>query len=85
MYFRIRVPENQTNFMRFLWYPEHNLNKKLTDNRIKVHVFGTKSGPSYANYALRAMIKELNNQLVVECIQKNFYVDNILKTVMKLI
>ena len=80
MFYRVRVPENDTNLVRFLWYPEHGLNKKPTDHRIKVHVFGAKSSPSCANYALRATTKNLENQSIADSIQKNFYVDDILKT-----
>ena len=80
MFYRVRVPECDSDLMRFLWYPNNDLSKKPCEYRLKVHVFGAKSSPSCANYALRATSNDVSDECVRTCINSNFYVDDVLKS-----
>jgi hypothetical protein len=46
--------------------------------RLKVHVFGAKSSPSVANYALRKTAELTDDTDIKTCINRNFYVDDLL-------
>ena len=50
--------------------------------RMKVHIFGAKSSPSVACYALRTAEdnKEDFSDEAIETIQRNFYFDDVLKS-----
>ena len=78
MFYRVRVPVDDSNYLRFLWFPDNDLTEPPQQYRLNVHVFGAKSSPSCANFALRSTVSksdEVNN-----CILKNFYVDDVLKS-----
>ena len=49
----------------------------------KRHVFGAKTWPTCANYALHQLAKDnaVNNEIFVRMVQRNFYVDDFLKSV----
>ncbi|KAL7870792.1 hypothetical protein SRHO_G00082890 [Serrasalmus rhombeus] len=53
MYHQVRVPDEDSNLLRFLWWPEGDLNQPLREYKMVVHLFGAKSSPSCVNYALR--------------------------------
>ena len=46
MFYQVRVPVTQRNFLRFLWWPEGDLNAELVENRLVGHPFGAVSSPS---------------------------------------
>lgn len=79
MYYQVKVPPIQRNFMKLLWFDEeHN----IKEYRLTVHVFGAKSSPSVANYALQRCASE-HKEYSVEArssVLKNFYVDDFLKS-----
>lgn len=84
MFYQVRVPENQRNFLRFLWFDGHDLEGEVMSYRLTVHVFGAVSSPSCANYALkRTAIQNRNdrNSLAVDTVLRNFYVDDMLCSV----
>lgn len=84
MFYQVRVPIFQRNFLRFLWWPKGDLNAEMEEYRMAVHLFGAVSSPSCSNFALRKTAtdneKELGS-LVAETIKRNFYVDDCLKAV----
>ena len=56
---------------------------ELQQFRMKVHIFGTKSSPGVACYALRRAAednKEYFSKETVNTIQQNVYVDDVLKS-----
>lgn len=53
MFYQVRVPEADANLLRFLWWPDGNLNTPMKEYRMAVHLFGATSSPSVASYALR--------------------------------
>ena len=67
--------------MRFLW-------RETPKQRIDVyeyteHVFGAKSSPTCANYALHQVARDnaKNDEALVKTVQRNFYMDDFLKSV----
>jgi hypothetical protein len=79
MYYQIKVPTHHADCMRFSWLDEFG---HPTEYILKVHVFGAKSSPSIANFALQQIARDnASNNEVANTIMKNFYVDDLLKSV----
>ena len=84
MFYQVRVPENQRSHLRYLWWSESDINSEIVDHEMCVHVFGAVSSPSRSNYALRKTAVENSSHYgsdASETILKNFYVDDLLKSV----
>ncbi|KAL2102335.1 hypothetical protein ACEWY4_001503 [Coilia grayii] len=84
MFHQVRIPENDVDFLRFLWWPDGDVNKPLTEYRMVVHLFGAVSSPSCANYALKRAAIDNEGKVatdVLSTIKNNFYVDDCLKSV----
>ena len=83
MFYQVGIPQEHVNFLRFLWFPNGDINAEPIDYRLKVHVFGAVSSPSCANYALRktAMDNESNfSKAATETVIRDFYVDDMVKS-----
>ena len=81
MYYQVRVPETQRHFIRFLWWPDGNLNTTLCEYEMCVHLFGAISSPSSANFALRRTAVDhahIFGEKAKEVLHNNFYVDDLL-------
>ena len=81
MFLQVAVPKNDSRCLRFLW-------REDPEQRIEVykytrHVFEAKSSPTCANYALHQVAKDnaVNDESLVRTVQRNFYMDNFLKSV----
>lgn len=84
MFYQVKVPEAQRDYLRFLWWPDGNITLEPKEFRMTVHLFGAISSPSCANFALRrtAMDNELQfGTAAANTLRKNFYVDDMLKSV----
>ncbi|XP_071088920.1 uncharacterized protein [Haliotis cracherodii] len=82
MFYQVKVPVSQHDHLRFLWWPEGNLDTDFKEYRMAVHIFGAVSSPSISNFALKhtaSKAEEKYGILVAETIRKNFYVDDCLK------
>ena len=84
MFYQVKVPKDQVDFLRLWWFPDGNLENPPVEYRLTVHVFGAVSSPSCANYALRRTA--LDNQKdfgteVTETILRRFYVDDMVTSV----
>ena len=83
MFYQVRVKKEDCDVLRFLWWPDGNVERPLEDYRMKVHVFGATSSPACSNYALRQTAKDNKDQFdeeVVDTLLNNFYVDDCLKS-----
>ena len=83
MYYQVKVSPADKDYMRFLWFPNGDMNADPVDYRITVHVFGAKSSPSCASYALRRTA-DAEGDFCLEARQaigKDFYVDDFVKSV----
>ena len=58
IFYSIKVLKEDTIFLRFYWYKNDGINSKPVQFRLNVHVFGGKSSPSCANFALQRCILE---------------------------
>ncbi len=84
MFHQVRVPAEDADLLRFLWWPDGDLNQDLVDFRMMVHLLGAKSSPSCANFALRKCAEDNKGQFSQEVVDKVlhcFYVDNCLVSV----
>ena len=84
MFHQIRVPDEQHDLLRFLWWPDGDLQKPLKEYRMAVHTFGAICSPSIANFALKAAADRAEEKYgpdVAYVIRRNFYVDDCLKSV----
>jgi len=50
---QVRVPEEDTDLLRFLWWPEGDLSQEMVEYEMVVHLFGATSSASCANFALK--------------------------------
>ena len=84
MFFQVKVPAEQQDFLRFLWWPGGNLDLELQEFKMTVHLFGAISSPSVSNFALRKCAdeaEEIHGVKTSDTIRRNFYVDDCLKSV----
>ena len=83
MFYQINVPEEQRSLLRFLWWPEGELNSDLEEFEMCVHLFGAVSSPSVAGYALRktaADNAEKYGEAAAKAVCRNTYVDDLCKS-----
>ncbi len=83
MYYQVRVPRSDVNLLRFLWWPEGDIEQNPKDHRMLVHLFGAVSSPSCASFALRRTAEDNSHMRpqVSETVIQNFYVDDCLVSV----
>lgn len=84
MYYQVKVPEEDTDLMRFLWWPEGNIEQDMVEYKMTVHLFGATSSPSCANYALRRTAQDnsvKSSPEAVDTVLNHFYIDDCLKSV----
>ena len=84
MFYQVQVPDNQRGFLRHPWLENNNLEGDLVNYEMCVHVFGGTSSPGCCNYALRKTAVDNASDFKVgaaETLMKNFYVDDLLKSV----
>ena len=84
MFYQIRVPEEQRDYLRYFWFPDGDLNKPPEEYRVRVHIFGAVSSPSCSNFVLKhtSTMDEAGKfqKDSRDTILKNFYVDDCLKS-----
>ena len=83
MFYQVKVPEEDRDFLRFLWWPDGDLSSSPATYRMTVHLFGACSSPSCANFALRKTAEDHGRAYdgrVSKIIRENFYVDDCLKS-----
>lgn len=81
MFHQVRVPAEDADLLRFLWWPNGDPTRELADFRMNVHLFGATSSPSCANFALRKCAEDNAHHFQQDTIDKVlhcFYVDDCL-------
>ena len=83
MFMQVLVPETQRDYLRFLWWPEGDFTRPPKEYRNTRHLFGAKSSPSCANFALHRTAEDGGDGMeeAKHAIRRNFYVDDVLKSV----
>ena len=81
MFLQVQVPERDKSCLRFLWRP--TMNEPVQIYEYQRHVFGAKSSPTYANYALKrvAIDNEDEFPIAAKSIKNNLYMDDFIKSV----
>jgi len=67
-----------------VWWPNGDTNAEIRNYQMTVHLFGATSLPSCANFALRKTANDNKQKFGIEAaktLRKNFYVDDLLKSV----
>ncbi len=49
MFHQVKVPPEDADLLRFLWWPDSDLSQELQEYRMEVHLFGATSSPSCAS------------------------------------
>ncbi|XP_062415351.1 uncharacterized protein LOC134107519 [Pungitius pungitius] len=83
MFHQVKVAEEHRDYLRFLWWPQGNLEQDLVEHRMTVHLFGAVSSPSVACLALRKTAEDNQANFsteVIETVNRNFYMDDLLKS-----
>ncbi|XP_076060326.1 uncharacterized protein LOC143036654 [Oratosquilla oratoria] len=81
MYYQVKVPEDDRNYLRFLWWKDGHIGSEIVKLRMTSHPFGASCSPSIANYALKRVVQDHGSQFhksVSEIVLNNFYVDDML-------
>jgi hypothetical protein len=84
MFHQVKVAPQDQDVLRFLWWPEGNMNQVPEVYRMTVHLFGGKWSPSCCTYALCKTVDDHvtdSSQAAGYTIRHNFYVDDCLKSV----
>ena len=81
MFYQVRCDPDHRDALRFLWYPNGRFDLEPLKYRMKVHLFGAKSSPSCAAFALLRTAKVYGKDYqpdVSTVVRENFYVDDCL-------
>ena len=84
MFHQVYVAKEDQDFLRFLWWPRGNTSQPPEEYCMVVHLFGAKSSPSCANFALLQTAEDNSSDFcpaVLDTVNCNFYVDDCLKSV----
>lgn len=84
MFYQVRVPIEDSRYLRFLWWPSGEMDKEPEEFQMLVHLFGGVSSPSCANYALQKTAEDNAEHFdkdTIQTVRRNFYVDDCLKSV----
>ncbi|PFX12338.1 hypothetical protein AWC38_SpisGene23725 [Stylophora pistillata] len=84
MFYQVRVPEEDRDLLRFLWWENGDTSREPQEYRMTVHLFGVTSSPGCSNFALKATADD--NEAAVgsaaaDFLRRDFYVDDGLKSV----
>jgi len=80
MFPQVNVREIDTDSLRFLW--RDNLADEISEYQMLVHIFGKADSPCCANYSLKRTALDQPNikDSVIESIDRDFYMDDYLKS-----
>ncbi|XP_035986832.1 uncharacterized protein LOC118560169 [Fundulus heteroclitus] len=84
MFHQVRVPAEDCDLLRFLWWPGGDCSQELVEFRMVAHLFGATSSPSCACFALRKCAednREHFSPLAINTVLHHFYVDDCLVSV----
>ena len=84
MYYQVQVSPRDRDSLRFLWWPDGNLESQPVVHRMKLHLFGATSSPGCASFALRQVVIDFGAQFepyIISAIEEHFYVDDFLISV----
>ena len=83
MFHQVKVPKDQGNFLKFLWWDDSDPDKETIDYKMTAHVFGGTSSPSCPNFVLKRTAKDNEQQYdkeITQILERSFHVDDLLKS-----
>ena len=83
MFHQVYVIPEHRSALCYLWWPDGDLTKEAKTYQMLVHIFGAKSSPSVAGYALRRTATDNSHdysQETLDAVLRDFYVDDLLKS-----
>ena len=83
MFYQVRVSPSDRDYLRFFWWPDSDLDKDPEEYQMLLHLFGSASSPSCANFALKKTAEDNKatfDAITVDTVERNFYVDDCLKS-----
>ncbi|XP_066958910.1 uncharacterized protein [Macrobrachium rosenbergii] len=83
MFLQVKVPIDDRNLLRYLWWPEGDTSRQIEEYRMTSRVFRARSSPSVVNFCLRKTAEDyghLYDDETTTILLRNFYVDNLLKS-----
>ena len=84
MYHQLKVHPDDVDALHFLWYPDCNLTREPEEYHMAVQLIGGVWSASCANYGLKRTARDNSDHFdpeVARSVEKNFYVDDYLKSV----
>ena len=81
MFHQVKVHPEHRDALRFLWWPNGDLDQDPVPYQMTVHIFGAKSSPCCANFCLRQTAVEFGHLFEPgesQIVQDSFYVDDCL-------
>ena len=81
MFHQVKVPAEQRDVLRFLWWKNEEIGSSLVTYRMTVHLFGVVWSPSCAAYALARTAQDNRENFkpeVTVAVGESFYVDDCL-------
>ena len=84
MFHQCFVTENDSRFLRFLWWPAGDTTQKPRVFCMKVHLFGGKSCPSVVNFCMRRIADDNEghfSELSIDTLRRSFYMDDMIRSV----
>lgn len=76
---QVKVHQKDCDLLRFLWWPEGNIDGNLEEYRMVVNLFGVTSSHSCSSYALRKCAEDHKDHYedkIMDVVLNNFYVDD---------
>ena len=83
MFSQVFVDERDQNAFRFLWFLDNDLDQPPVDYLMRTHVFGAKSSPCCAAFALRMTATDNlsgADDETIQTVMRNVYVDDICRS-----
>ena len=81
MFHQVKVHPEHRDALRFLWWPNGDLDQAPVPYQMTVHIFGAKSSPCCVNFCLRQTAVEFGHLFepgISQIVQDSFYVDDCL-------
>ena len=79
MFFQFQVSAERRDLLRFLWWENGDLDSDPIEFRMCVHLFGAASSPGCANFGLKQMASDFEEEFgkdVASFVRRDFYVDD---------
>ncbi|XP_014900158.1 uncharacterized protein LOC106954875 [Poecilia latipinna] len=83
MFHQFLVCPEMRNYLRFLWWPDGQLDVEPKEYRMAVHLFGAGSSPGCANFGLKYLAQKHKSDYpkASDFVERSFYVDDGLTSV----